>query len=438
MQQDTLYKTVYQYNKTPLPPLDMEKLAEIAQDYRQVKNAVYQRYGGIQSLPKLYPGYTVQNEMTKSGLREQMGLPSVYFYSAIFDALGDIKCQWSHTKNRIETCIRDNPNLTPAERHYLRFVMKQSQCLEAILLEREMHLPAAWRKSYEAVRADITEEHRLQQYLRRQVRRHLKKMHTDTANGFSVPVKGYRYDDHGIYITTKERGQRVFVPLTDSNAYSRQLYVQLDINEGNLKISVPIETRIRKHPEYQNEIGLAMGMKVMFVTDQGTIYGKDYGIHQTALTEYIREGARRYRQNKQNNPGRKKYLAGRQRREATLHNYVNAEINRMLETEKPGVVYLPKLPPVSGAGINKKINYSVSMWQKGYVRKRLEIKCRERAIPLIEVFGKGIGKKCSRCKADGERQQELFVCPACGLTLPEKENAAKNALQRGNAQAGNT
>ncbi len=431
MQQDTLYKTVYQYSKSPLSQTDMGKLAEIARDYCRVKNTVYRRYGGIRSLPKIYPGYTVQNEMTKSGLREQMGLPSVYFYSAVFDALGDIKSQWSHTKNRIKTCIRKNPNLTPDERHYLRFVIKQSQCLEAILLETEINLSGNWRKSYEAIRADIADEHRLHQYLRRQVRRHLKKMHTDAANGFFIPLKGYRYGDHGIYITTKTRGQRVFVPLTDGNTYDRQLYVRLDFEERNLKIAIPIETRVRRHTDYQNEIGLAIGMKAMFVTDQGAVYGKDYGTYQTALTEYIRAGNCRYQRNKQNNPGRKKYLAGRQRLEAALYSYVNAQINRMLETEKPAVVYVPKLPPVSAAGINKKINYSVGMWQKGYVRKRLEIKCRERAIVLTDVFGKGIGKKCSRCGADGDRQQELFVCPQCGLILPEKENTAKNVLKRG-------
>lgn len=61
----------------------MRKLQEIAEDYRAVKNYVYQRYGGIKSLSKIYPGYTVQNEMTASGLRASLGLPSVYFYLAV-------------------------------------------------------------------------------------------------------------------------------------------------------------------------------------------------------------------------------------------------------------------------------------------------------------------------------------------------------------------
>ena len=77
-------KTIHQYNKCPVSDEDMKKLQEIAQDYRVVKNYVYQRYGGKNSLSKIYPGYTVQKEMGKIGLRDQLELPSVYFNVAIW------------------------------------------------------------------------------------------------------------------------------------------------------------------------------------------------------------------------------------------------------------------------------------------------------------------------------------------------------------------
>ncbi len=430
---DTLYKTVNQYNKEPISAADMQRLAELAQDYCSVKNYVYQRYGGIGSLSKLYPGYTVQNEMTASGLRKQLGMPSVHFYCAVFDALGDIKSQWSHTKARVEKNIRENENMTPEDRHYLRFVMKQSQCLEAVLLEREPLLAENWRQPYEEVRATVQDEHRLQQYLRRQIRRQLKKMHTETADGFSVTQKGYRYADHGIYLSVKESRKRVFIPLTDSNCYSRQLYIQLDREKGNVRIAVPVEQKIKQCVEYQNEIGLALGMRAMFVTDQGRVYGERYDVHQNALTAYIRKGQVTYNHNKQNNPGRKKYQAGKARLQATLHTYVNAEINRLLRTEKPGVLYIPKLPPTSRAGINKKINQAANLWQRGYVRRRLEQKCREHSIRLVEVFAGGIDGECSCCGETGVKDGDQFFCCLCGLSLPDRENVARNVLKRGKA-----
>lgn len=408
----------------------MKKLVEIAKDYSTVKNYVYQRYGGIKSLPKLYPGYTVQNEMTASGLRASLGLPSVYFYLAVFDALGDIKNQWTQTKGRIEKCIRENENLTAADRHYLRFVMKQSDCLEAILLKKELQLPEDWEKSFQKVRTGVEENH-LNQYLRRQIRRHLKKLQTDSAYTFSVGERAYRYDEHGIYLAAKEKRKRIFIPLTDNNHYTRQLTVRLFPEEGNIIIHVPVEMRVRQHADYQREIGLAMGIRTMFVTDENHIYGERYREYQYALSEYVREGNIRYRRNKDTNPGRKKYMAGRQKLEEALHTYINGEINRMLRTEKPAVIYLPKLPQSSKAGVNKKINSSVSLWQKGYVRSRLIQKCREQSISLVEVFAKDISRVCSQCGSIGEKTQDIFICKTCGAKLSERENAARNVLSRG-------
>ena len=452
-QKDTIYKTVYQYNQVPISAVDMEKLEALAHACREVRNAVYERYGGIRGLPKIYPGYTAQNEMTKSGIRERLGLPAVYFYLSIFDALGDIKSQWTYTKKQIEKNIRGNPNLTPEDRHYLRYVMKQSRCFESVLVGggaapvgkkadigesapasdgEETALEEKWQKSYEAVCADV-DTHRLDQYLRRQVRRHLEKPHTDVADGFPASPKGYRYADHGIYVTTMERGRRIFIPLTDNNQYDRQIYIRLYPKEGKIRISVPVEVR-RRHPGgYEGEIGLAVGLKCMFVTDQGRTYGERYLEYQSALTDYVRERLPRHQMNAKNNPGMKKYNAGRDRLERTMHGYVNSEINRMLETEKPKTVYLPKLPPRSKPGFNRRVNVTVSMWQKGFIRSRLIRKCQERSIELVEVFGKGISTQCSRCGADGKKEEDMFRCPSCGLELPERQNTAGNVLKRGRA-----
>lgn len=427
---DTLYKTVYQYNQVPISAADIERLQEIARDCREVKNYVYDRYSGIRSLPKLYPGYTVQNEMTKSGLREKLGLPSVYFYLSIYDALGDIKSQWARTKSRVGQNIRNNPNLTAEDRHYLRFVMKQSQCFESVLVGGEPELVGVWEERYADVRKGVDTQ-RLDQYLRRQIRRCLNKPHTDAADGFSASPKGYRYADHGIYLSMKESRRRLFIPLTDNNRYNCQIYVRLYPEERGLTLNVPIEVKQRHPAGYRGEMGLAMGLRCMFVTDQGRAYGEKYLEYQCALTDYVQKRLLRHQRNAKNNPGMKKYNAGRARLEETMHNYVNGEINRMLDTEKPGTVYIPKLPPKSKAGFNRKVNATVNMWQKGFIKSRLLQKCRERSIELTEVFGKGISVQCSCCGANGVKENDVFRCPSCGTEMSERQNTAKNVLKRG-------
>lgn len=432
MVQDTLYKTVYQYNKFPISAKDMAKLQEIAEDCQKVRNYVYDHYGGIGGLTKIYPGYTVQNEMTKSGLRERLGLPSVYFYLSIFDALGDIKSQWTRTKTRIEKNIRINQKLTPKDRHYLRFIMKQSRCFEAVLAGEKPNLQENWKETYENLCTDV-DTHRLNQYLRRQVRRHLVKPHTNMAYGFTVSPKAYRYADHGIYLAMKEKRQRLFILLTDNNCYNRQIYIHLYPKEGNIIINVPVEVKKKRPAGYEAEIGIAIGMRCMFVTDRGNAYGEQYLEYQSALTEYVRERLPRHRRNAANNPGMKKYNAGKARLETTLHSYVNAEINRMLKTEKPKIIYLPKLPAVTKAGVNRKINATVSMWQRGYVKNRLMQKCLERSVVLVEVFGKGISIECCHCGAEGVKEGAVFRCRSCGLEIPERQNTAINVLKRGQA-----
>ena len=218
MPTEKICKTVHQYNKEPLEKSDMQKLMDIAEDYRKVKNYVYDRFGGIGSLSKIYPGYTVQNEMTESGYREKLGMPSVYFYLAVFDALGDIKSQWTRTKSRILKLLNQNENFTEEDKHYVRFIMKINNAFEAVLNQKPPELTAKIMKQYETL-AEKTDPDRLNRYLCRQVRKYHVKLHTDRTEGFSIAERAYRYADHGIYISIKEKRKRVFVPLTDNNQY---------------------------------------------------------------------------------------------------------------------------------------------------------------------------------------------------------------------------
>ena len=58
MSKDKVCRTVRQYSREPIAAEAMDKLVEICEDYRTVKNYVYRRFGGIHSLEKLFPGYT--------------------------------------------------------------------------------------------------------------------------------------------------------------------------------------------------------------------------------------------------------------------------------------------------------------------------------------------------------------------------------------------
>lgn len=447
MAANTICKTIHQYNREPISREDMKKLLEIADDYKKVKNYVYQRYGGIAGLARIYPGYTVQNEMTKSGIRQKMGLPSVYFYLAIYDALGNIKAEWTRLKKQVLKNVSKNENFSEADRHYLRFVIKMDKAFEAVLAGKEIQPDSGFAGAYEAVCENV-DDRKLNSYLRRQVRRHHKSLHStiddnvpkDFADGsaggktigFAIAERAYRYADHGIYITTKKRRDRVFVPLTDHNCYGSQLYIKLYPQDGNLEISVPLRRKVVQHPDHTASVGIALGMQAMLTTDQGHVYGSKLGEYESAYADWIRQQNIIHSQN--TDTGRKKYNARKNRFTEKLHSYINHELNRFFAEEKPQKVYVVKLPDPARYGSNRKINNAASMWRRGYIRNRLSQKCMEHSVELIQVFGKDISRECSNCGAFGVKEKGMFRCEACGFLIEEKQNTAANVLHRGAGQ----
>lgn len=458
MPSEKVCKTIHQHNKKPVSAVDMQKLQEIAEDYMKVKNYVYARFGGIASLGKIYPGYTVQNEMTASGYRETLGMPSVYFYLAIFDALGDIKSQWTRTKTKLLKLINQNEGFSEEDRHYLRFVLKVNNMFEAVLNQKasgqrkyktpdhdwkrqeridagtesevKSDLPRAVQKQYEKL-AEKVDTEKLHRYLCRQVRRHHVKLHTERADGFSIAERAYRYADHGIYISIKEKRKRVFVLLTDNNQYKSQLYIKLYPKEHNIEIEVPINVAVQSHSDYRKQVGISVGLYTMLTTDEGRRYGEELGRYQIEYADWIREQTGTYNRNRNENPGRKKYHAKKKRMEERLHGYINQELNRFLREEKPQTVYIVKFPRPHGGGVNRKINHSMSQWQRGYIRKRIEQKCKEQAVEIVEVLGKDISNECSECGAIGKKSGGEFVCSKCGYQAEEKRNTARNVKKRG-------
>lgn len=411
----------------------MQKLLNVAEDYKKVKNYVYKRFGGIAGLSKIYPGYTAQNEMTKSGLRAELDMPSVYFYLAVFDALGDIKSQWTRTKSKLLKLIGVNQNLTEEEKHYLRFLLKVSNAFEAVLNEKPVKLAKEIQVKYDELLAQV-DPMKMHRYLCRQVRKYHVKLHTDLATGFSVAERAYRYADSGIYISTKEKRKRIFISLTDHCQYQSQLYIKLYPEDRRIEIKVPVNVSVHKFADYSEQVGVAVGFYTMLTTDKGHCYGEDLGKYQTEYAEWMRMQARKYSRNKTSNPGRKKYNAQKAKFQERLHSYINQELNRFLRIEKPGVIYIVKLPKPQAGGVNKKINHSVALWQRGYIRKRLSQKCKELSVELVEVIGKDISNECSRCGAVGTKAEGKFCCPECGYCTEEKTNTAQNVKNRGQGE----
>lgn len=442
-------KALHQYSKGKISSENMDVLMEIGHGCMVTKNYIYQRYGGVRSLGKLYPGYAVEAEVKEAGFRERIGLPSVYFSASVNRALGDIKIMWAQVKSGINDAASKNERFSPEDRHYIRFVVKVSGCLESILNGKQVSLPEEIQSKYESIIAELGDEtgqrvQSLNRYICRQTRKRLSRQHTDNETYFTIKKQGYRYGEsegkYGIFLATKVNRQRMFIPLTDTNAYDRMLDIKLDPQKRTVEIIIPLFVNTKQHENYINEIGISLGLWDMITTSTGNVYGSEFGKKQQEISQYILK--ENYQNGRENVSETQKYAAHKAKMDAALKNYINMEINRMLAQEKPGVIYMAKLPRnpgmhtaehrdawqfIKGTGDT----HFLRMWRKGFVTERLRWKCQENGIDIIEVIGKGISTECSACGQKGYAKGENFRCPVCGFEENKKVNGARNALNRG-------
>lgn len=436
---EKICKAVHQYSKGKISSENMDVLMEIGHGCMVTRNYIYQRYGGIKSLVKVYSGYEVDSEVRVVGFREKIGLPSVYFSASVGRALADIKIMWAQVKNGINDAISRNERFSSGDRHYIRFVLKTDVCYWNILNRQSAPLPEKIQPGYEKVIAELGDESgqrikNLNRYICRQTRKRLHRQHTDNGLRFTIKKQGYRYGEldgeHGIFLATKTNRQRMFIPLTDENVYDRMLDINLNPQKKSIEIIIPIFVNTRQHEDYTGEIGISLGLWNMITTSTGNVYGGSFGKMQQEISQFILE--KNYRGERENASGTQKYRARKEKMDAALKNYVNMEINRMLAQERPKVIYMAKLPRNPGMMIKGTGDtHLLRMWKKGFVTERLQWKCRKNDIKIVEVIGRGIGRECSACGQTGYVDSEKFKCSACGFEENKKVNGARNALNRG-------
>ena len=433
---ESFRKTVCQYSEA-LPRETIEFLQGIAEDYGKVKNYVYGRYSGIKSGNRLVPVYDVLTEMRHCGLRSELDLPTAYYELAVSEAVSDIRGMWGMLKNVLRDLINANENLTPDDRTYLRTVLKINSVFAAILNRQEYEMP----HKAEGLQVDAK---RLNNLLCRLVRRHLKTPSIGTSRGFKVTPNGYKYKDKALYLVSRKPRKRVCIPLKDNNTSDRQLYISL---RGNAAVIIrPIEVQPKNIPLSTDVLYAYVGYKDMLTLSNGNVYGKDLNKLVTPETERLdrknRERSRHYEayaqsQNegdlkkaeaiKRNNLGKEKYLRTKQRERDRTQNYINGELNRMLEAEMPRKIVITK-PITKGRGktYSPALNRRLARNFGGYIRERLAYKCQLHGIELEMINSKGTGSVCSECGAEGTRDRYEFVCSSCGYRVEASLNSARN------------
>ena len=436
----TITKTVWQYSE-PLPEETMTFLKSIAVDYCKVKNYVYGKYSGIKNLNNLTPVYSILDEMRRCGLREQLNLPVVYYELAIADAVTNIKSNWGNVKNRIGECITANENLSDDDRLYLRTVLKLNSVYTAILNHQEYEMP----RNADGLDIDIK---RLNNLLCRLTRRYLTQPKSDSTDSFRISPNGYSYRDGEMRIVCRIPRKRISIPLRDNRMFDRQIQVQ--IRQNHVVLAVPIEAKVKAHHDYTNTVYIYIGSHDMFTLSNEHIYGaaleeltdpeterlarknRERRKIYTAYAQSAEDGDTKKAQNiETNNFGKLKYDRQKEKEREKTKTYINSEINRMIELEKPARIVITRPVTKNKTKIySRSTNRKMTRRFKGYIRERLVYKCKVHSIELVEISSKHTGQKCSVCGEEGKRQGKEFVCESCGLNTTIALNSAKNIQQK--------
>jgi len=439
----TVFRVVRQYSK-PLSNETMDFLQGIATDYAKVKNYVLKRYSGINSIEKLYPGYTIQNEMNTTGFRQELNLPYPYYSQAMFDAIANIKSGWSNLKNKLVLLVRNNENLNDIERHYIFTVLKINKLYSAVLNRQEFECP----KKFNETDIDFNRLHNL---VRRLTRKHMIKHGKSTGNYFKAINKGYRYADGGIWLGTRVSNRRTLIPLTDTAKHTKPLTIMLLNNK--IEILAPVESKVKTYNNNTEKTALYLGYLKMFTSSTGNDYGSQLGEMLSTRTERIYAKNKRrgkyhglYRNAvkenktkiankiKSNNLGTIKFVNKNKSEMLGIKSYINAEINRMLQEEKPNEIVIPAKSPQFSTNMLKATKQKLARWVVGYIRKRLSDKCSLNSIKLTVVNAAYTSLICAVCGKPGKRMNQQLVCDDCGTRYDYPHNSAKNLLKKSNGK----
>lgn len=435
----TIIKTVKQYSYK----LDEEMLKEllfIANQYKNVKNYVYSRYSGINSILLLGKDRKIRDQWIKTKFYEQWKLPARYWKLALSEAFSNIKTNWSNTKKRVKDQVNRNSNLSNEDRHYINYILKFDSYYFKVLTNKDFETPNIFEDK------NLNYKY-LNNLIKRYTRRYKGKIpYAKRGRSFSIDTGLYSYAADGINITSTTKGKRLSIKLSDKNRYERTMIVKI-VGE-KIEIHCPLKVKVRKNNN-ENILGMDKGYKYLFATSSGNLYGEKLNQYLSEETErltkvnsnrnrlyakyliYLENGDdKKAKLIKENNLGKKKYFKAKHRHDENVKSYINCCLNNLLEQEKPKEIVMEQLDFVNwNDRFSKSVKRKLSRWIKGYIRERVEYKCSLNSIKCTYINPAYTSKVCNICGSFGTRNGDTFTCPKCGK-LHSDINASKNILNR--------
>ena len=433
-----------------------EEILLIGTVQRNIKNYVWSRYNGIGSLLK-QSGWTIRDELIQKDLLSKK-ITKTLSRVAVEQSAATIKSNWTTTKKKVKKAIAQNENLTKDDKHYLYLCLKHTPTLYNILNYKKVDYATDCLKD---LKVDV---HRLNNLLRRYIRRYKTKSYTNKANVI-LTSNLYKFDlNNNIFsFTGKKKNSKVTITLI-GNIPKLKGTLELVKNQKSNQyyLHVPLDRIIiKKEMTEQSEIlGLDVGITDLITLSNGSIYGANsaelfYTLsdnlvnkNRSRLFSYKRQLEERILTEQEepekaileqklknlenNNLGSKKRTAKISKYKSRIVSHINCELNKMVKEEDIEEIVLEDLNWISKKkkNVSRKQQNRFSTWSKGVLLERLSVKLAENGIKETIVNPAYTSQVCCKCNHLGSRNGKVFKCLNCNLNIDADFNASINTKKR--------
>ena len=432
-----------------------DEILLIGKVQRNIKNYVWSRYSGISSLLK-QSGWTIRDELIQKDLLSKK-IPKTLSRVAVEKSASTIKTNWSLTKKQVKKAIAQNENLTKDDKRYLYLCLKHTPTLYNILNYKKVDYQTDYLKD---LKIDV---HRLNNLLRRYIRRYKAKPYTKKANVI-LTSNLYKFNTNNriFMFSGKTKNSRIEIDLI-GNVPKLKGTLELVKNQKDNQyyLHVPLDRIInKKEMTEQSEIlGLDVGITDLITLSNGSVYGANSAelfytlsdnlvnknrsrlfsykrqleerilIEQDQYKKSILESKLRNLEN--NNLGSKKRISKISKYKSRIASHINHELNKMIKEEDIEEIVREDLNWSSKKkNISKKQRNRFSTWSKGVLLERLSVKLAEKGIKETVVNPAYTSQVCCKCNHLGNRKGKEFKCSNCNLSIDADFNASINIEKR--------
>ena len=422
---------------------------------RNIKNYVWSRYNGIGSLLK-QDSWTIRDELIQKDLLSKK-ITKTLSRVAVEQSASTIKSNWTTTKKKVKKAIAQNENLTEDDKRYLYLCLKHTPTLYNILNYKKVDYATDYLKD---LKIDV---HRLNNLLRRYIRRYKTKSHTNKANVILTSnLYKFNSNNNSFMFSGKAKHSRIEIALIGNIPKLKGTLELVKSQKPNqYYLHIPLDRIItKKRMTDESEIlGLDVGITDLITLSNGSVYGANsselfyvlsdnlVNKNRSRLFSYKRKLEQRIlieqdqskksileqklKNLEDNNLGYKKRISKISKYKSRIASHINCELNKMIKEEDIEEIVREDLNWSSKKkNVSRKQQNRFSTWAKGILLERLSVKLAEKGIKETVVNPAYTSQVCCKCNHLGSRNGKVFKCSNCNLSIDADFNASINIKKR--------